>query len=178
MVIIAVVGLHGWRTVLRNADWHTTDRLYLHDLSVSPNSAKVRLNAGIAHQLAGRDTAAIEQYERAIAIMEGRPIDAYNNLGFLLVDHEIDVLRGIALLEQASRKAPRDVALLDSLAWGYHKAGRNDKARHLLLQAFSLPASPQQAEDRRVHLEAVEEAMARSAGMSREQFLELKKQPR
>jgi hypothetical protein len=30
-----------------------------------------------------------------------------------------------------------------------------------------------QAENRRVHLEAVEEALARRAGMTREQFLEL-----
>ena len=110
--------------------------------------------------------------------MEGRPTDAYNNLGFLLVDREIDVLRGIALLEQARRMTPRDVAVLDSLAWGYHKAGRPRKAHRLLIEAFSIPASPAQAENRRVHLEAVEEVLARRMGLSRQQFLELKTQSR
>jgi Flp pilus assembly protein TadD len=104
--------------------------------------------------------------------MGGRPTDAFNNLGFLLIDREIDVLRGLALLEQARQMTPRDAALLDSLAWGYHKAGRHGKARRLLLQALSFPASPVQAENRRAHLEAIEEALARRVGMSREQFLE------
>ena len=175
VVIIALVALNGWRTVLRNDDWHSADRLVLHDIASSPNSAKARLNAGIAHALAGRDAEAIEHYERAIEIMDGRPTDAHNNLGFLLVDREIDVLRGIALLEQARQKTPRDVAVLDSLAWGYHKTGRHRKARLLLLEAYSIPTSPAQAENRRVHLEAVEEALARRAGLSRKQFLELQR---
>jgi hypothetical protein len=172
LVIFAVVGLNGWRTVLRNADWYTAERLFLHDVSVSPNSAKAQLNAGIAHQLTGSDPDAIEHYERAIEIMEGRPTDAYNNLGFLLVDREIDVLRGIALLEQARQMMPRDVAILDSLAWGYHKAGHPRKAHRLLIEAFSIPASPAQAENRRVHLEAVEAVLARRAKPSHQKLPE------
>jgi tetratricopeptide (TPR) repeat protein len=173
VAIIAIVGLHGWRTALRNADWRTTESLFLHDVLVSPQSAKTQLNAGIAHQFAGRDAEAIEHYQRAIEIMDGRPTAARNNLGYLLVDREIDVRRGIGLLEQARQATPRDVALLDSLAWGYHKAGRHGKARGILLQAHSMPASPLEAKDLREHLEDVEDAMARRVGMTREQFLEL-----
>jgi tetratricopeptide (TPR) repeat protein len=41
-----LVAAHGYRSVARNADWSTKERLYLHDVAVSSRSAKALNNAG------------------------------------------------------------------------------------------------------------------------------------
>jgi tetratricopeptide (TPR) repeat protein len=58
----------GWRSTVRNGDWVSEEDLFLHDLAVSPGSAKVRTNAGIAYARLGRHEEALEQYAVAAEI--------------------------------------------------------------------------------------------------------------
>ncbi len=163
VVLALAVGLHAWRSVERIPDWRSPDALFLRDVESCPNSAKAQYNAGIVLERAGRYTEAIARFERAIEIMGPRPTMAYNNLGYLLVDREIDVPRGIRLLEEVRRANPRDPEILDSLGWGYHKAGRQLKARRLVRRSLAIDPSGPGAELRREHLQAIEAALARSA---------------
>lgn len=157
------IGLHAERSLERIPDWRSPDTLFLRDVETCPNSAKAQLNAGIVLERAGRHAEAIARFERAIEIMGPRPTMAYNNLGYLLVDREIDVARGIRLLEKIRAESPRNPEILDSLGWGYHKAGRQREARRLVRRSLAIDASGPTAELRREHLRAIEEALAGSA---------------
>ncbi len=55
-----------------------------------------------------------------------------NYLGYLLIDHDIDVPRGMKLVEKALKTAPDSPFYLDSLAWGYYKLGNCAKAERIM----------------------------------------------
>jgi len=44
-----------------------------------------------------------------------------NYLGYLYIEHNINVSRGIELVKKALEKEPDSPYYLDSLAWGYYK---------------------------------------------------------
>ncbi len=68
-VLVAVcVALHAGRTVVRNRDWRSEEVLWLHDLAVSPRSAKVQSNAGAIFSEQGRHAEALEHFRKAIEI--------------------------------------------------------------------------------------------------------------
>jgi len=67
-VMALLVVLHAARAVERGLDWRTENGLYLHDLAVSPRSAKVQSNAGAAWAELGRHEDALRCYAAAIAI--------------------------------------------------------------------------------------------------------------
>ena len=56
----------------------------------------------------------------------------YNYLGYLLIDNDIDVKRGIRLVKKALEKKSESAFYIDSLAWGYYKLGRCDEAYKLM----------------------------------------------
>jgi len=51
-----------------------------------------------------------------------------NYYGYLLIDNNLDVNKGIKLVELALKKEPESVFYLDSLAWGYYKLNRCKQA--------------------------------------------------
>ncbi|MGM0534360.1 MAG: tetratricopeptide repeat protein [Campylobacterota bacterium] len=55
-----------------------------------------------------------------------------NYYGYLLIDHEIDIEKGIKLVKKALQKEPGSVFYIDSLAWGYYKLGECEKAKEFL----------------------------------------------
>jgi tetratricopeptide (TPR) repeat protein len=63
-----LVAAHSGRALDRSLDWRTENGLYLHDLGVSPGSAKVQSNAGAAYAEQGQHEEALRCYERAIEI--------------------------------------------------------------------------------------------------------------
>lgn len=89
-----------------------------------------------------------------------RSAKALNNAGWILIDRELDVRRGVALLERALEIWPDDAEYLDSLGWGHHKLGNHAEARELLKRSLALDASGPTADERRAHLRAVERALA------------------
>lgn len=55
-----------------------------------------------------------------------------NYLGYLLIDHEIDVKGGMKYVRAALEKEKESPYYLDSLAWGYYKQGKCSKALTLM----------------------------------------------
>jgi arylsulfatase A-like enzyme/tetratricopeptide (TPR) repeat protein len=157
-VMVIMIALHGWRTLERIPDWRSAESLFLHDLEISSNSAKAQHYAGIIQGLAGRNQAAIAHYERAIEIAKPRPIDAYNNLGFLLANREIDIPRAITLLEEYLEMIPDNADTLDSLAWAYHKSGDHRRALDLMTRALKLDLKGKDALTRKKHMRAIRRA--------------------
>ena len=61
-----------------------------------------------------------ELFEKALK--EGADDSLYlNYYGYTLIDHDLDVKRGLALVRQALRQQPQNGYYLDSLAWGLYK---------------------------------------------------------
>ncbi|MBN2433217.1 MAG: tetratricopeptide repeat protein [Acidobacteria bacterium] len=61
--------------------------------------------------------------------------NAWNYLGYMLIDYAIDVGRGIRYVKKALQFEPKNPAFLDSLGWGYFKQQKNDEALELLQAA-------------------------------------------
>jgi len=55
-----------------------------------------------------------------------------NYLGYLLIDHEIDVKGGMVYVQKALESEKESPYYLDSLAWGYYKQGKCSKALKLM----------------------------------------------
>ena len=86
---------------------------------------------------------AIAFYEQALEIDQGNST-ALNGLGFILVDQNKDVKRGVELCKKAVQKKPQNAAYLDSLGWAYFKNGEINEARNCLRHALEL--APRQKE--------------------------------
>ena len=55
-----------------------------------------------------------------------------NYYGYTLIDKDIDVKKGMRILENALHQQPDNTYYLDSLAWGYYKEGECKKAYELM----------------------------------------------
>ncbi|MBD3841210.1 MAG: hypothetical protein IE909_04905 [Campylobacterales bacterium] len=64
-----------------------------------------------------------------LALSSGINNPSYHNYyGYLLIDYNIDVPKGVELVKTALQSQPNNLAYLDSLAWGYYKLGLCDEA--------------------------------------------------
>ena len=61
-----------------------------------------------------------------------------NYLGYLLIDHSIDVKAGISYVKEALEIDENSAFYLDSLAWGYYKLGKCQKASQIINKANKL----------------------------------------
>ena len=55
-----------------------------------------------------------------------------NYYGYTLIDHDLDIERGISLVRRALRQQPDNSYYLDSLAWGLYKLGHCDQAYRVM----------------------------------------------
>ena len=82
---------------------------------------------------------AVDYYEKALDLDENNAT-ALNGLGFILIDTDMDVLRGLRCCKKAVDLKPQNPAYLDSLGWAYFKNGDLLEARTWLRRA--LDAAP------------------------------------
>jgi predicted Zn-dependent protease len=69
--------------------------------------------------------------EKAIAL--GNDDSLYlNYYGYTLIDKEVDIQKGIKVIEDALLQQPNNTYYLDSLAWGYYKENKCSKAYVLM----------------------------------------------
>jgi tetratricopeptide (TPR) repeat protein len=72
----------------------------------------------------------IENLEKVIKFY---PESLYlNYLGYLLIDHDLDVRKGMEYVRQALEQEPESPFYNDSLAWGHYKLGECEKAKELM----------------------------------------------
>ncbi|MDY0117639.1 MAG: hypothetical protein RBR59_08690 [Sulfurimonadaceae bacterium] len=62
----------------------------------------------------------------------------YNYLGYLMIDHAIDIKTGMTYVRYALKDEPKSAYYLDSLAWGYYKLGNCKKAKAILDEVKNL----------------------------------------
>jgi len=86
---------------------------------------------------------AVDYYEKALDLDEDNAT-ALNGLGYVLVDANMDLIRGLRCCRKAVDLKPQNSAYLDSLGWAYYKNGELLEARTWLRRA--LEAAPEQKE--------------------------------
>ena len=62
----------------------------------------------------------------------------YNYLGYLMIDHSIDVKGGMKFIEKALKQEPNSTYYLDSKAWGYYKLGKCWSAYSLMKKVIKM----------------------------------------
>ncbi len=69
---------------------------------------------------------------------------SYNNFyGYILINHDINVTKGIQLIERALVKAPNAPYFIDSLAWGQYKNGECQKAYDTIYPIMIMVKEPE-----------------------------------
>ncbi len=81
---------------------------------------------------------------------------AMNNLGYMLIDRDMDLERGMSLVEKALTYSPDERSYLDSKAWGLYKMGKYQEALDIFEK---LEASGMDAKELWLHLAKVCEAL-------------------
>ncbi len=64
-----------------------------------------------------------------------------NYLGYILIDHEVDVVEGMKYIDSAMKIEPNSAYYLDSQAWGYYKLGECKKAKEVMDRVLKLEGS-------------------------------------
>jgi len=59
-----------------------------------------------------------------------------NYLGYLYIDHDLNIKRGVELVKKALEYEPDSPYYLDSLAWGYYKLGRCQEALRVIKRVY------------------------------------------
>lgn len=80
-----------------------------------------------------------------------------NYLGYILIDHEIDVKKGMKYIREVLKVKPKSGYYLDSLAWGYYKLGRCYKAKQLMLKVKTLEGGDDPEVD--LHIKKIDECL-------------------
>ena len=76
----------------------------------------------------------IEKFDKSVN--KNSEAHVLNFYGYLLIDHNVNVSKGIELVNLALKAEPKNVYYLDSLAWGYYKQGKCEKALDLMQEAL------------------------------------------
>ena len=64
-----------------------------------------------------------------------------NYLGYILIDHDIDIKKGMKYIKETLLKDPDSSYYLDSLAWGYYKLGKCKKAKQIMSRVSKMKGS-------------------------------------
>lgn len=61
----------------------------------------------------------------------------FNYIGYILIEHNVNVKTGISYVQKALISNPKSPFYLDSLAWGYYKIKKYDKAYSIMQKVIS-----------------------------------------
>jgi tetratricopeptide (TPR) repeat protein len=84
-----------------------------------------------------------EQYLRKLIQMNPQDANAYNALGYSLLERNVRIQEAVALVEQALQLAPDDASIIDSVGWGYYRSGKLDDSVKMLRRAFAANPDPE-----------------------------------
>jgi predicted Zn-dependent protease len=119
------------------------------------NSSAIALRIAHNFELMDSVPAAVIWLEQLLAREPENHI-AMNNLGYMLIDRDLDIERGIVLVDKALTYSPKEQSYLDSKAWGLYKIGKHKEALEILEK---LAADGMDANELWEHLVAVCEAL-------------------
>jgi len=107
-----------------------------------PNHPELLYEAAMLADQIGKHEV-FEQLMRKVIQVNPDNAQAYNALGYSLLDRNERVLEGMQLVEKASQLAPDDVAIIDSMGWGHYRLGNIPKSLEFLRRAYTANPDPE-----------------------------------
>jgi len=132
--------------------------------NVKFSNARIESDIGLIYQKSALLVKAQQHYQLAI---KSEPSDIYNiqamyYLAWMFIDNEINILKGINLVDIALKTNPSDEELLanlyDTRGWGFYKLGNYNQALEDLSKGWDL--RPFYGHQHFLHLEAARKAVA------------------
>ncbi|MFA6119996.1 MAG: tetratricopeptide repeat protein [Sideroxydans sp.] len=84
-----------------------------------------------------------EQLLRKLIKVDPDNAHPYNALGYSWLERNVRVPEAMELVEKAYRLAPDDIAIVDSMGWGYFRLGQYDKSITFLRRAYKANPDPE-----------------------------------
>jgi len=84
-----------------------------------------------------------EQLMRKLIKIKPDHAQAYNALGYGMLERNERIPEAMLLVEKALQLAPDDAAIMDSVGWGYYRSGKLDESVKMLRRAFAGNANPE-----------------------------------
>ncbi|MFY9260203.1 MAG: tetratricopeptide repeat protein [Gallionella sp.] len=84
-----------------------------------------------------------EKHLRKLMQLQPKRAHAYNALGYSLLDRNLRIPEAMALVEKANQLAPDDIAIMDSMGWGYYRSGKLEESIKWLKRAFASNPDPE-----------------------------------
>ena len=81
-----------------------------------------------------------------------------NYYGYLLIDYDLDVPKGINLVKRALQQEPNNLFYLDSLSWGYYKQGQCSDAWNVMLRTMHDKEFSDSKESKE-HIQAIQQCL-------------------
>jgi len=77
-----------------------------------------------------------EQMMRKLIELQPDHAQAYNALGYSLLERKERIPEAMQLVEKALQLAPDDAAIMDSVGWGYYRSGKLEESLKMLRRAY------------------------------------------
>lgn len=117
-------------------------QILMQELEKLPNHPDLLYAAAmVADQIGNHEK--FEQMMRKVIQIKPDHAQAYNALGYSLLDRNERVKEGMELVERASQLAPEDVAIIDSVGWGYYRLGDLPRSLEFLRRAYAANPDPE-----------------------------------
>ena len=98
-------------------------------------NAKFYFNYGAAAEQAGLYDKAGDLLRKSIALDPANSAEAYNYLGYMWADHNMNLDEAESMIRRALESEPNNASYLDSLGWVEFRKGQFDQALEYLLRA-------------------------------------------
>jgi tetratricopeptide (TPR) repeat protein len=116
--------------------------LLQHGLEKLPNHPDLIYETAMAAEKTGKPDVT-EKLLRKLIQMQPNDPQAYNALGFSLLERNERIPEAMSLVEKALQLAPDDAAIIDSVGWGYYRSGKLDKSIEMLRRAYAGNPDPE-----------------------------------
>lgn len=129
--------------ILRDAQqFEAAYQVLMLGLEKLPNQPELMYEAAMLADKAGKHDA-FEQMMRKLIEVEPGYAQAYNALGYGLLERNERVPEAMKLVEKAYQLAPDDVGIMDSMGFGYYRLGNLPKSLEFLRRAYAANPDPE-----------------------------------
>ncbi len=90
-------------------------------------------------------------------VLENEETIYLNYLGYILIDHEVDVKKGMMYIDRVLLLEPNSSFYLDSKAWGYYKLGQCKKADKLMKKVAKMEGGDDP--EVKAHIDKIDECL-------------------
>jgi len=97
----------------------------------------------------------VKKLEKVVSL-DPQPV-YLNYLGYILIDHGIDIKKGMSYIDDVLKLQPNSGYYLDSKAWGYYKLGNCKKAKVIMNHVLKLEGGTD--EEVKEHVQKIEQCL-------------------